>query len=254
MSRSIASEFKVSSIGGFYTYLGIKIERDSNAQLIFISQEAYIEQIGVKYQISGDTMTKIALEANFYVELQEMMDHDREFLVMFPYRQIVGSLLYVAVCTIVEILHSMSYLSRYLNNQTPQLCRASKRVVRYLLNTKSMSLKLNGPTFPFLRVFGDSDWAGCRDTRRSTGSILVSLGDCVIHWICWRQNRVADSAYMAESMVYTPEVKEIIWCRSVLAELKIKLKYTTILFSDNQAVKAIAEDLVFHKRTKAIRI
>ena len=43
VSRSIAKEFKVSSMGGFDTYLGIKIERDFDAQLIFIYQEAYIE-------------------------------------------------------------------------------------------------------------------------------------------------------------------------------------------------------------------
>jgi hypothetical protein len=49
-------------------------------------------------------------------------------------------------------------------------------------------------------------------------------------------------------------VKEVIWCRSLLAELEIKLKYSTAMFSDNQAAKAIAEDPVFHKRTKAIGI
>ena len=173
---------------------------------------------------------------------------------MFPYRLIVGSLLYVAVCTRVELSHSVSHLSCYLNNPTPQLCRSSKRVVRYLLNTKTMTLKLGGLTFPYLRVFGDSDWAWCRDTRRSTGSILLFLGDYAIHWICWRQNTVADSTCVAEYMVYTPAVKEIIWCRSILAELNINLRYATILFSDNQAAKAIAEDPVIHKRTKAIGI
>ena len=103
-------------------------------------------------------------------------------------------------------------------------------------------------------MFADSDWAGCRDTKRSTGSIIIFLGECAIHWICWRQNRVADSTCVAEYMVYTPTVKEIIWFTSILAELKFKLKYATVLFSDNQAAKAIAEDPVFHKRTKAVRI
>ena len=90
---------------------------------------------------------------------------------------------YVDVCTRAELSHSVSYFSRYLNSPTPQLCRASNRVIRYLLNRKAMRLKLGGTTFPYLRVFGDSDWAGCRDTRRSIGSILVFVGDCVIHWI-----------------------------------------------------------------------
>ena len=258
VSRSIAKEFKVSSMGGFDTYLGIKIERDFDAQLIFISQEAYIEQIGLKYQITGDTMTQTPLEANFYVdselELASMTDHDREVVGKFPYRQIVGSLLYVAVCTRIDISHAVSFLSRYLDIPTPSLCKASKRVVKYLLNTKSIRLKLGGVTFPYLRVFADSDWAGCRDTRLSTGSIIIFLGECAIHWICWRQNRVADSTCVAEYMVYTPAVKEIIWFRSILAELKFKLKYATILFSDNQAAKAIAEDPVFHKRMKAVGI
>ena len=55
-------------------------------------------------------------------------------------------------------------------------------------------------------------------------------------------------------MVYTPAVKEIIWFRSIIAELKFKLKYGAVLFSDNQAAKAIAEDPVFRKRTKAVGI
>ena len=149
---------------------------------------------------------------------------------------------------------SISYLSRYLNNPVPSLCRAAKRVVRYLLNTKDKRLKIGGSTYPYLRVFCDSDWAGCRDTRRSTGSILVALGDSFIICLCWRQIRVADSSCVAEYYVYTPAVKEVIWCRSLLAELGVKFKYTTVMFSDNQAAKAIAEDPVFHKQTKAIGI
>ncbi len=62
---------------------------------------------------------------------------------------------------------------------------------------------------------------------------------------------MADSTCVAEYMVYAPAVQEIIWSRSLLAELKFKLKYATVMFSDNQAAKAIAEDPVFHKRTKA---
>ena len=46
----------------------------------------------------------------------------------------------------------------------------------------------------------------------------------------------------------------MIWCCSLLAELGIKFKYATVMFSDNRAAKVIAEDLVFYKRTKAIGI
>ena len=122
-----------------------------------------------------------------------MTDHDRDFVMKFPYRQIVGSLLYVALCTRIDISHSVSFLSRNLDNPTPFLCRASKRVVKYLLNTKSIRLKFGGTTFRYIRGFADSEWAGCRDTRRSTGSTIIFLGECAMHRICWRQNRVSDS-------------------------------------------------------------
>jgi hypothetical protein len=183
-----------------------------------------------------------------------MTEVDKTFVASFPYRQIVGCLIFVTVCTRFDIGYAISYLSRYLNNPVPSLCRAAKRVIKYLLNTKDRRLKIGGNTYPYLRVFCDSDWAGCRDTRRSTGSILVALGDCFIISLCWRQNRVADSTCVAEYAVYTPAVKELIWCRSILAELGIKLKYSTAVFSDNTAARAIAEDPVFHKRTKAIGI
>ena len=80
-------------------------------------------------------MTKTPLEANFHVEseveLAAIIDHDRDFVMKFPYRQMVRSLLYVAVCTRIDISHSVSFLSRYLDNPTTFLCRASKRVVKY---------------------------------------------------------------------------------------------------------------------------
>ena len=256
--KSIAKEFKVSSMGGFDVYLGIKIERDFDGQKIFISQTSYIEQMAHKFQVVSDSVTRTPFEQNFYVdidaELSAMTEFDKDFVSNFPYRQIVGCLLFVTICTRFDISYAISYLSRYLNNPVPSLCRAAKRVVRYLLNTKDKRLKIGGSTYPYLRVFCDSDWAGCRDTRRSTGSILVALGDCFIICLCWRQIRVADSSCVAEYYVYTPAVKQVIWCRSLLAELGIKFKYATVIFSDNQAAKAIAEDPVFHKRTKAIGI
>ena len=49
-------------------------------------------------------------------------------------------------------------------------------------------------------------------------------------------------------------MKAVIWCLYLLSAFGIKLKYASVIFSDNQAAKAIAEDPVFHKRTKAFGI
>ncbi len=77
-------------MGSFDTYLGIKIERDFDGQLIHISQTAYIEQIGLKFQVVGDSVTRTPLEQNFYVDidmaLAAMTEVDKAFVADFPYR------------------------------------------------------------------------------------------------------------------------------------------------------------------------
>ena len=63
--KSIPKEFKVSSMGGFDVYLGIKIEGDFDGQKIFISQTFYFEQMAHKFQIVGDSVTRTPLEQFF---------------------------------------------------------------------------------------------------------------------------------------------------------------------------------------------
>jgi len=55
-------------------------------------------------------------------------------------------------------------------------------------------------------------------------------------------------------MALTPLMKEIIWSRYILAELNVRLRVATTVFCDNQAAIALAQDPVFHKRTKSIGI
>jgi hypothetical protein len=42
-----------------------------------------------------------------------------------------------------------------------------------------------------LIVYTDADWAGCPDTRRSTLSYVVFLGDNLVSWSLKRQNAVS---------------------------------------------------------------
>ena len=66
---------------------------------------------------------------------------------------------------------------------TPGSLRDLKKVARYLVGTKHLALDLWRQTFPkCISTYVDSDFAGCRSTRRSsTGMVQMAGGHAVKH-------------------------------------------------------------------------
>jgi hypothetical protein len=61
-----------------------------------------------------------------------------------------------------------------------------------------------------LNGFTDADWAGCRDTRRSTARYLFNIRSGAISWQSKRQSIVALLTCEAEFMGQTQATKEAI--------------------------------------------
>ena len=258
ISRTMAEKFKVSSMGEIDTYLGIKIEREGRNCAIHLSQEKYIEKIGTKFDIRADGRTDTPLQTNWYInheeELQNQSSDDEEYVKGFPYREMIGTLLFLAICTRLDIAYAVGYLSRYLSKPVKSTCNAAVRVVKFVLNTKHWRLSLGGCKKPYIRAYCDSDWAQCVDTRRSTSSMQIYFGNGCIMWSSHRQNRVTNSSAEAEFLVLTPCAQDIIWLRGLLRELGRSFRYATTIFCDNEAARAIVENPVHHKRTKMISV
>ena len=97
----------------------------------------------------------------------------------------------------------MSYLFRFSSHPLKRHPNAVKRVFRYLAGTRSMSLKYKcSPTSVPLSIvaFANSDYASCRDTRRSVSGYAVMLNGCAIFWLSKKQQSVASSTTEAEYM------------------------------------------------------
>ncbi len=76
----------------------------------------------------------------------------------------------------------------------------AKGVLKYLLLTRDVCLKLGG-TLPLqLHGFCDSDYAADLDTRRSTTAYAFLLGSGAVSWSSKRQPAVAVSTTEAEYM------------------------------------------------------
>ena len=85
-----------------------------------------------------------------------------------PYTSVVGSIMYVMICTRPDLCYSISMVSRFMGKPGVEHWNAVKWIMRYLNGTKDVGLNFgtsedrNG-----IRGFVDSDYAGDIDSRRS---------------------------------------------------------------------------------------
>jgi len=86
-------------------------------------------------------------------KLQICEDSDQE---AFPYRELFGKLMYLAVCTRPDISFAVSYLCQFNTCFNSTHWTAAKRVLRYLKGTSDLDLVFKGSEKP-LEDFVDAD-------------------------------------------------------------------------------------------------
>ena len=102
--------------------------------------------------------------------------------------------------------------------------------------------------------YSDSDYAGTKNGRKSSGAYTFLLAGAPISHCSKLQPTVALSTCEAEYMALTEAAKEAIWCARFLAELGYRKDTPVLLRGDNQGSIALAENPEFHRRTKHIEI
>jgi transposase InsO family protein len=212
-----------------------------------VSQKQYILQILERFNMHkckpAATPAKVSQDQN--------EDMDRQAPAGTPYRQLVGALLYL-FHTRPDICAAVVKLSTKLENPTQGDWKAAKRVLRYLSGTLDKGIVYPKEVELKLWAHSDSDWAGCKKTRRSTSGYVVYLGNSPISWKSKMQSVVALSSCEAEYMALVECIKEVLWIRMHLKELGITLEQPVVIGIDNTAAMALAKNPVLHEKSKHI--
>ncbi|XP_072156740.1 uncharacterized protein [Bemisia tabaci] len=113
----------------------------------------------------------------------------------FPYRQAVGSLLYLSNKTRPDISFAVSYASRHMEKPEKNDIDIIKRILRYLRGTTGDGVMFERSTESELTLsaFCDASYADDLITRRSTSGYMVLLNDNPVSWASRRQPIVATS-------------------------------------------------------------
>ena len=169
------------------------------------------------------------------------------------YASAVGNLMYVILCTRLDIYYSVGMVSRYQSNPGPKHWQAIKHILKYLQRTRDyMLVYWCEDLIPIGYI--DSDFQSDLDFRKSTSECVFTLGGGAISWRSVKQSCIADSTIEAEYVVACEAAKEAVWLKKFLSDLGVvKMEQVPItLFCDNSGAVAQSKDLRNHKKGKHI--
>ena len=252
--KMLNREVKLNDLGEIDTYLSIKIVRNGGDRTFTLNQTAYIDELKDKYIVGEFPNVKYPLTDLHMVKLDDTKDSEEDeiYVMEFPVKELLGGLIYIAVCTRPDIMFAVSYLSRYASKPVRKICDGLENVLKYLINTKRKGLVLGGREPIRLTVFCDTDYANDIETRRSMECFLVYLCGGLIAWYAKLQSRVSLSVSEAEFCCLTPACKSVMTSRNLLAEIGLKAKYGTNMYCDNSAAQSMAQNPFSIHRTRHI--
>jgi hypothetical protein len=255
VKETLNKEFKMVDFGEVSKVLGIRILRDIERGTLSLDQSEYVEQIIGSFDMASakELPTPLSNTEKFTVEMCPSTEEEVAAMRGIPYREAIGSLMYLMVSTRPDLAAAVGILSRFLANPGPEHWKGVKRIFRYLQGTKTFGLVFQRTGQVCLEGFTDSDWAGDLDNRRSTSAYVMLVGKGAVSWKSKRQESVALSSTEAEFMASTAACKEVMWMKDFLGELGFQ-QGTVRMFSDNQSSIKVMKNPVGHSRMKHIEL
>ena len=137
----------------------------------------------------------------------------------FPYRQLIGSLMYLMVATRPDLAFSLSKLSKFYNSPGRAHWEAACKILGYLRRTADVGLlSTREAPLQVQRVY-DAAFACHIDDCRSQGGYVFLMGGAGISWKSYTISTVARSTLESEFMAASDAGAEAIFLRNFLGEL-----------------------------------
>nr|GEW37247.1 retrovirus-related Pol polyprotein from transposon TNT 1-94 [Tanacetum cinerariifolium] len=169
-SDLMKSRFKMSMIGEMMFFIGLQVNQSLSG--IFINQSNYVYEILKKYGLNTCDIVGTPIDIKDKLDLDQIgtpVDATK-------YRSMIGALMYIT-STRPDIVHATYVYARYQAHPTEKHLKEVKRIFHYLWGTVNMGLWYTKDSGFELTGFLDADYAGCKDTFKSTSGRAQFLGE-----------------------------------------------------------------------------
>ena len=183
LKRELNKSFAMKDLGSAKQILGMKISRDRKNMKLWLSQESYIEKVLERFNMSKAKAVCSPLTGHLKLSSKQcpISEKDMKEISKVPYASVVGSLMYVMVCTRPDIAHAVGVVSRFLINLGKEHWEAVKWILRYLRGTSKVCLCF-GNGEPMLDGYTDSNMAGDVDSRKSISGFMMTFAGGAVSW------------------------------------------------------------------------
>lgn len=249
VKEKLSNKFSIKDLGKVENYIGISIDYDYNNNILYLSQQNYIESLVQKYGIKTKKVYETPMEQNLKLEQAENTDYN------IKYRNLIGALLYISTGTRPDISFSVNYLSRFQNCYNETHFKYALRILNYLYYTRKLKLVFKRQiNCDVMDCFVDSDWAGDILDRKSTTGYVIRLFGNTVYWKSHKQSSITKASTFAEYVALSESVTEIIFIKGILKTFGIKLKSPIRIYEDNSGAIQIAKNGNLTKNAKHIEV
>ncbi|GFS68757.1 retrovirus-related Pol polyprotein from transposon TNT 1-94 [Trichonephila clavipes] len=200
----LQGHFDLKKLGKTKKLLGIEFEEKN--EKLYIHQSSYIEKLCKQYERFKFPVSSLPIPKGLVLSKLDCPSTPAEIneMAKYPYRNLIGSLSFIAARTRPDIMYAVNLLSQFQSN-------------------------------PGIKHWNNSHYAANRDDRVSIGGYILLVDETPISWRTFKQKCIL-STMEAEFVTLTEAAKELIWLKDVLENelLKLELKDCLLLY-DNQA-------------------
>ena len=250
--KTMHSRFNMKPGSILSLYLNCYFQFHDNGN-ITMTQTHYLNRKLTEFEkYTGKQCMSKPLPANYQELLDDSSNNDIISPKSFPYREMVGSLMYAMVSTRPDLAQPLSIVSRYLSKPNSHHCNLVRHLYQYVRGNLNYELTFRPSTSLTLIGYADAAYGNNFECKSTTG-YCFTLGGTIVSWYSKAQPVTAQSAAEAEYISACEATKEAIWWRCLLQELGYT-QLTTIIHEDNQACILLSKNPQAHSKTKHIQI
>ena len=175
ITKLLDQTFSIKDLDILKYFLGLEVARSKHG--IHLCQRKYALDILSDSGMLGSRPISTPIE--YSTHLSATMGTPLSETCASSYRRLVDRLIYLTN-TRPDIAYVVQQLSQYMANPTSTHSQAAFQVLRYIKGSPGSGIFFAAQGSFTLKAFSDSDWVGCRDTRRSVIGFSIYLGDSLI--------------------------------------------------------------------------
>ena len=250
IKKRLTTTFDVRDLGEAKYFLGISLDRNRAERTLKMAQQRLATELVDKFGLKQAKSRSTPMNSNIKLtqaEESDILDKDT-----YRYSELVGSLLYLSVCTRPDIAQAVGALTRYMAKPSMEHWTAAKAVLRYIAGTLDHGITFRQKSIA-VEGYCDADFAGDLNTRKSTTGFVFICNGGAISWSSKLQPTVAVSTTEAEYMASAQAVKEALWLKNLFWSFGVKIG-TMKIFNDNQGAIKLLKNPIASFRSKHIDV